>query len=285
MNMRKLIYAATLLVFVACGSKVDQPINLNVMTFNMRYDNPQDSLNSWQYRRDEVVEELTAHDIDICGAQELLIHQLNDLKESLTGYACVGVGRLDGVEAGEHSALFFKKDRFEVVETGNFWLSETPEVAGSKGWDGACERIATWAILKEIGSGRELFCINTHLDHVGQVAREQGVSLLLDRTRTLSRGLPVMITGDFNADPASSVITHVTRNGEFSHAKERAAEVRGTAWSFSDFGRLPETERQLIDYIFVNDAFTVSEYEVLPNRLNNQYVSDHAPVMAKITFK
>ena len=209
-----------LLLLTACGP---QPkAELNVMTFNMRYDNPHDSANNWQFRRDRVARVIESQSIDIFGAQELLINQLNDLKGLLPGYAEVGVGRDDGAEAGEFNPVFYRADRFELLDWGTFWLSETPEQAGSKGWDGACNRLATWTVLRDC-DGRELFFINTHLDHVGETARREGVSLLLERIARLSAGRPVVLTGDFNAEPESAVIAHVTESGLLHHTRDAAA--------------------------------------------------------------
>jgi endonuclease/exonuclease/phosphatase family metal-dependent hydrolase len=267
---------------IAC---TNMPVDLNVMTFNIRYDNPEDSLNNWQYRKDIAAKVIMMNDIDILGTQEVLVNQLNDLKARLTDYQAIGVGREDGKEKGEYSAIFYKKSRFEEVESGWFWLSETPEVAGSKGWDGACERIATWAILKEKESKKKVFFINTHLDHVGKVARQEGVTLLLNRTKELSKGLPVIITGDFNSQPDSEVFKHITESGEFMDSRLIALEVSGSSGTFHAFGKIPAEKRDFIDYIFFTNEFIVNSYEVLPEKLDNTYISDHMPVMAKLLLK
>ena len=266
--MKRLIYLLAAVAFTACGSAT----SLSVMTFNMRYDNPEDGQNNWRFRRER---------IDVLGTQELLSNQFDDLSGLLTGYQGVGVGRLDGAESGEYCAVFFRKDRFTLLDSGTFWLSETPEVVGSLGWDGACERIATWVVLRD-RDGRELFFIDTHLDHVGQVARDEGVSLLMKRIETLSGGRPVILTGDFNSEPGSSVVAHVQKHGVLRDAKAIAAQRSGTDWSFSDFGQIPEAERPLLDYIFVSGDIEAVRYEVLPDTFDGGYVSDHAPVMAVV---
>lgn len=278
--MKRLIYLLAAVAFTACGSAT----TLNVMTFNMRYDNPEDGDNNWRFRRERVAEVIKAQDVDILGTQELLSNQFDDLSGLLTGYEGVGVGRLDGAESGEYCAIFFKKDRFTLLDSGTFWLSETPEVVGSLGWDGACERIATWVVLRD-KNGQELFFIDTHLDHVGQVARDEGVSLLMQRIETLRGGRPVILTGDFNSEPGSSVVAHVQKDGVLRDSKAIAAQKAGPDWSFSDFGQIPEAERPLLDYIFVSGQIEAARYEVLPDTLDGGYVSDHAPVMAvlKIT--
>ena len=284
--MKKLLYLFFALIFVSCSN--EQPIELNVMTFNIRYDNPGDSLNSWQYRKDIAAQAVKDHNIDILGTQEVLVNQMNDLKSSLSEYDGLGVGRIDGKEAGEYNSIFYKKDRFSEVESGYFWLSETPEIAGSKGWDGACERLATWIILKENKSGKQIFAINTHLDHVGKVARQEGVTLLLQRISELSKGLPVVLTGDFNAEPESDVIKHVTSTdtpGYLIDSKSIAKEAKGTDWTFHDFGRYPMERRERIDFIFVNDKVDVDSYEVLPDKVGDVFLSDHTPIVTHLLVK
>ena len=275
--MKRLIYLLAAVAFTACGSAT----SLSVMTFNMRYDNPEDGQNNWRFRRERIAGVIKAQEVDVLGTQELLSNQFNDLSGLLTGYQGVGVGRLDGAESGEYCAVFFRKDRFTLLDSGTFWLSETPEVVGSLGWDGACERIATWVVLRD-RDGRELFFIDTHLAHVGQVARDEGVSLLMKRIETLSGGRPVILTGDFNSEPGSSVVAHVQKDGVLRDAKAIAAQRSGTDWSFSDFGQIPEAERPLLDYIFVSGDIEAVRYEVLPDIFDGGYVSDHAPVMAVV---
>ena len=272
-----MIYLLAAVAFTACGSAT----SLSVMTFTMRYDNPEDGQNNWRFRRERIAGVIKAQEVDVLGTQELLSNQFNDLSGLLTGYQGVGVGRLDGAESGEYCAVFFRKDRFTLLDSGTFWLSETPEVVGSLGWDGACERIATWVVLRD-RDGRELFFIDTHLDHVGQVARDEGVSLLMKRIETLSGGRPVILTGDFNSEPGSSVVAHVQKDGVLHDAKAIAAQRSGTDWSFSDFGQIPEAERPLLDYIFVSGDIEAVRYEVLPDTFDGGYVSDHAPVMAVV---
>lgn len=285
MKRSLILWAASLplLFLTACGGHEEAAPELNVLSFNMRYDNPEDGENNWRYRRERVARVIAANDVDLFGAQELLVGQLNDLKGLLPGYAEVGVGREDGAEAGEFNPVFYRADRFELLDWGTFWLSETPEVAGSKGWDAACERLATWTVLRD-RDGRELFFINTHLDHMGEVARREGVSLLLGRIDSLSGGRPVVLTGDFNATPDSEVIAHVVADGRLRHTRDVADVREGASWSFADYGSIPEADRQLIDYVFVNDGLDVPMYRVLPDTLDGGYLSDHAPVLVKLQY-
>ena len=272
----------------SCGQVKQQasaPEPVNVMSFNIRYDNPEDSLDNWQYRKDRAANAIRFYDVDILGTQEVLHNQLEDLKQRLPEYGVIGVGREDGKEKGEYSALWYKKDRFNLLDSGYFWLSETPEVAGSKGWDGACERIASWAKLQDKVSGKEFFALNTHLDHVGVAARREGISLMLDKVNELSGNLPVVVTGDFNASPESDVIKHVTDPSNPEHltdARQASAIVYGPAWSFHDFGKIPYDKRPLIDYVFVRNGLKVLRYGVLAETENNAFLSDHAPILVTV---
>ncbi|MDR1884068.1 MAG: endonuclease/exonuclease/phosphatase family protein [Prevotella sp.] len=279
------LFVATLLL---ASCKESKPVDLNVMSFNIRYDNQGDSLNSWQYRKDVAAQIIKEQNTDIAGTQEMLMNQLNDLKADLPGYNAIGAGRQDGKEKGEYNAILYRKDRFKEIESGYFWLSETPEAVGSKGWDGACERIATWAILEDISSEKRVFFINTHLDHVGKVARREGVALLLDQTGKLSRGLPVILTGDFNATPDSDVIKRVTdplNPNRLTHAKDVAIVKSGTDWTFHGFGKVPSECRRFIDYIFVKPNIKVLKHTVIPEELNGKFISDHSVVTAQIVIE
>ncbi|MDE6569700.1 MAG: endonuclease/exonuclease/phosphatase family protein [Alistipes sp.] len=274
-----------LCVVVACAScgTAAAPDDLTVMTLNMRYDNSEDGADNWQFRRDRIGRLIRSEQVDLLGTQELLCNQFDDLQSRLSDYTAVGVGREDGARAGEFNAVFFRTDRFALLDSGTFWLSETPEIAGSKGWDGACERLATWVVLRDKGD-REFLFINTHLDHVGETARREGVALLLQRIAVLSGGRPVLLTGDFNAEPQSTVIAHVLRDNTLHSAWHSAAERHGSEWSFSDFGALPEAERPLIDFIFYGEGLTCDYCRILPDVYDDGYLSDHAPVEASFRF-
>lgn len=285
--MKKLIYLLlpSLLFISSCKTK---PLDLNVMTFNIRLDVPSDSLNSWQYRKDNAAEMVRMNDVDILGMQEVLFNQMNDLKERLPQYTAIGVGREDGADKGEFSPIFYKKDRFSAIESGTFWVSETPEVAGSKGWDASYIRVATWAILKEKTTGKEIFAINTHLDNDGSIARKEGGNLLLKKAEELGKGLPIVLTGDFNDTPQSEAIKNITDASKANHlidSKTVALKTSGTDWTFHNFGRLAESERPLIDYIFVSKQIKVQDYAVLPDTLNGTFVSDHKPVLSKLIIE
>ncbi|MCL1938580.1 MAG: endonuclease/exonuclease/phosphatase family protein [Candidatus Azobacteroides sp.] len=283
MNKKKFFYILLMaLAFASCNSK---PLELNVMSFNIRYDNPEDSLNNWQYRKEIAAQTIQDQNTDVVGIQEALVNQLNDFKWLLSDYNSIGVGREDGVEKGEYSAILYQRERFKEIKSGYFWLSETPDRAGSRGWDGACERIATWAIFMEKKTKKQFFFINTHLDHVGKQARREGVNLLLSQTKRLSEGLPVIITGDFNASPESEVIQPIIESDEWMHTRDIAESKEGPQWTFHGFGRVPEEKREFIDYVFVSKGIKTMEHKVLPAKQNDRYISDHSVVYTRLKIR
>lgn len=269
----------------AYGQGAPSPVKMNVMSFNIRYDNPEDGLNNWQHRKERVANAIRFYDADVLGMQEVLHHQLEELKTRLPEYGSIGVGREDGKERGEYSPLFYKKERFTLIVSGYFWLSENPAAVGSKGWDGACERIASWAKLKDNASGKELFALNTHFDHVGVVARRESVNLILAKVKELSKGVPVVVTGDFNADPQSDVVRSLTDASNKLHLTDSrtvAPLVYGPAWSFHDFNKIPYARRPLIDYVFIGNGTKATRYGVLAETENEALLSDHTPILITI---
>lgn len=284
---KNLLFFLTLVLLFITGCNQSTPLSLKVMTFNIRYDNPADGDNNWKFRKDAAFAMIQEQDCDLIGTQEVLANQLADFNAALPTYDYVGIGREDGVDQGEYSAIFFKKDRFNVMNKGNFMLSETPDIFGSKGWDGACERIASWARLQDKSTGKEIFFINTHLDHVGIQARREGVNLIQDKAFELAQGASIILTGDFNAEPESDVIQNVVNTNKAHYlidTRTTAKEVKGTPWTFHDFDRLPINKREYIDYIFVSPTAKTTIYEVLPMDYNNKLVSDHSPVIAEVIF-
>lgn len=277
--MKKLLFLLTLTAAVSCNT----PQELAVMTLNMRYDNPEDGMNNWRFRRERIAGLIRSEAVDLLGTQEVLANQFDDLQALLPGYRAVGVGREDGARAGEFNAVFFRSDRFELLDSGVFWLSEEPETPGSKGWDGACERLATWTVLRD-KSGRELLFINTHLDHVGEQARREGVALLLRRIETLRDGRPVILTAISTPNPRRRSSRTWWPTEPCAALGTRQPERHGTAWSFSDFGQLPEEERPLIDYVFCGGGLEVRSCSILPDTLGGGYLSDHAPVEARLKY-
>jgi len=243
------------------AAKQPKTIPFNVMTFNIRYNNPADGENAWPNRKDMVASMIRFHGADLLGVQEALRDQVDDLAKRLPEYKWFGVGRDDGHDAGEFSAIFYRKYRFRVLDSGTFWLSKTPETMGSIGWDAACVRIVTWGKFKDRRSGKEFFHFNIHFDHRGQVARENSAKLLLKRVNKIAGKSPVIVTGDFNFDRSSPLYKIITGNQGSKSPRLKDAQFcckqahHGPDWSFNGFGK-PEAEHK-IDFIFVNDGINL----------------------------
>ncbi|WP_320111250.1 endonuclease/exonuclease/phosphatase family protein [Draconibacterium orientale] len=286
--MKQLLYIGILFItIVACSCSNTQQTELKVMSFNIRYDNPEDSIQGWNFRKDNVVKMIRFHDVDIIGMQEVLHNQLMDLKERLPQYDFVGVAREDGKEDGEYSPVFYRKDKYRKVDGGTFWLSETPE-APSFGWDAACRRITTWVILKEQNSNKEIAFFNTHFDHVGKVARKKSAALLLTQVQQLAENRAVIVTGDFNVTRDSETIKIMTDpTGEFSlnNCNELAELTYGPDWTFHDFGSIPYSKRQMIDFVFSSQSGGIEKYAVLSEDIDGVYLSDHCPVFVQLGIK
>ena len=256
------------------------------MSFNIRYDNPKDGKQNWHHRKENVVRMINFYELDIIGMQEVLVNQLTYLKDKLPQYKSVGVGREDGKEKGEFAPIFYRKDRFEELKNGTFWLSETPNKV-SKGWDAALERIATWAILRDKVTGKKFVFMNTHFDHRGVKARVESAKLLKQKSIELAKDLPLILTGDFNLVPESEGIqTLLNPKGPNAliNTNEIAEYSYGPDWTTCGFDNRPFEDRKIIDYIFVRDIKKVYKYAVFAEMLNDIYLSDHCPVFAQIAL-
>lgn len=283
MNKYLSIVLLQLLIFssFSCDQKRDP---INSMSFNIRYDNPKDGIQNWHHRKENIVRMINFYDLDIIGMQEVLVNQLNYLKTQLGQYHTVGIGREDGKEKGEFSPIFFKASRYEEIKSGTFWLSETPEKV-SKGWDADLERIATWAVLKDKTTGKELIFMNTHFDHIGKQARIESAKLLKQKAIELAGDLPLILTGDFNLPPESDGIkTIIEPDGDNTlvNSSSIAKYSYGPDWTTCGFDNRPFDNRKVIDYIFVKNVEKVNKYAVFSEMLNDIYLSDHCPIFAQI---
>lgn len=296
---QKLLAALIVAIIIAgCGnsesrnesredSSVIEPVR--VMSFNIRYDNPDDGPDAWPNRKEFVASTILFHKSDIVGIQEGLIHQLNELDGYLEGFDRVGVGRDDGEEAGEFSAIYYRTDRFEPIKTETFWLSETPDVAGSKSWDAAITRIVTWVYFKDKVNNTNFYAFNTHFDHRGSEARANSAKLIVQKIEEIAGNEPVVLTGDFNTTDDRepySILTETERDGSdlvlydgFYHSENGH---HGPASTSNGFEEIRPGRR--IDYIFVNDSFNVMYHGSLTDVKEGHFPSDHLPVLAEIVL-
>lgn len=263
--------------------KAQASSELMVMSYNIRYDNPDDGINAWPNRKDHVAEMMTdIYNADVIGVQEALKHQLDELQERMPGYSWVGVGRDDGKDQGEFSPIFYNTDRFDLMATNTFWLSETPDRPGSRSWDAAITRIATWARLSDQESGREFYVINTHFDHRGDVARVESARLITEFIEGLDEDVPVLLTGDFNVTEESEAYAVLADSPILNDARYLSEEGHeGPTASFSDWESL-QPEESRIDYIFVNNHVAVLSHKIADDRYEGRFPSDHLPVIASV---
>ncbi|WP_300439435.1 endonuclease/exonuclease/phosphatase family protein [Christiangramia sp.] len=258
-----------------------QSQEMKLMTYNIKYANENDGENSWSKRKDWITSQVQFYEPDIMGVQEAVKSQLDHFTENVETYKVLGVGR-EGGDQGEFSAILYKDEQFEVLESDTFWLSETPDKT-SKGWDADFKRICTYALFQNKESGKKFFVFNTHFDHVGDEARLESAKLIIKKIEELNKeGLPIFLMGDFNLEPETDGIA-IIRNA-LDDSKTEAEFTFGPNGTFNGYN-FSEPAKRRIDYIFVNDKVKVKKYAVLTDSKDLRYPSDHFPVMIMATLK
>ncbi|MGD1319142.1 endonuclease/exonuclease/phosphatase family protein [Chryseobacterium sp. 2R14A] len=256
--------------------------NLKVMSFNIRLNVDSDKENSWTNRKQDALDLLTYYHPDYFGVQEALPEQMKDIKNGLKNYDYVGVGREDGKEKGEFSAIFYDTEKLQIVKSGTFWLSETPEKP-SKGWDAALNRICSWAIFKEKESKKEFLAMNIHFDHIGNVARVKSSDLILKKAKELNpKNLPMTLTGDFNLTEDTEPVQILSKSLDDTFYKSETKHY-GPVGTFTGFN-VTEVPKERIDYIFVKGFKIKSHRHINDRRENLLYPSDHFPVLTELQF-
>jgi len=258
-------------------SKKETPFN--IITYNIRMNTPDDGVNAWPLRKEKVISLLNFHKADIFNVQEALPEQMDDLTTLMPEFDHVGVGRDDGKRAGEHMAIFFRISRFVKLSVGMFWLSETPGKPGF-GWDAACNRTCTWIKLRDKITKKSFLVLDTHLDHRGMKAREEGVTLILNRIPEINmENLPLIFTGDFNLVKESGPVQAIL--GVLHDARDKSITPpygpEGTSGGFA-----VREKSRTIDFIFINQKVTVLRHGVLSDSFGMFYPSDHLPVLAEV---
>lgn len=262
---------------------------LTVMSFNIRYGTARDGEDAWEYRRDAVIELIDSSRVDVLGVQEALHFQLEEIAEALPRYRRIGVGRDDGVEAGEYSAILINSSRLEVVDEGTFWFSDTPDVPGSTSWGNDIPRICTWARLGDIESGRSFSVYNVHWDHLSQPSRERAAELLIERVgRRGGPADPVIVTGDFNAGESNPAFRYLLESvgaraigmfDTFRAVHPDAVDV-GT---FNGFEGTVTGEK--IDAVLASEHWAILASRIVHTSDQGRYPSDHFPVLATLALR
>lgn len=281
---------AALLIFASCRNTYREDAVIRTISYNIKFDDKSDTVNSWDQRKEQVINLISFYDPDFLGTQEALLHQLEDLENGLDNIDWIGVGRTDGKSEGEFSALFYDTEEYELVANSDstIWLSETPSEP-SKSWDAALPRILTWGKFRSKNSGKEFYVFNTHFDHIGDTAREESARLIVNTINKVANNLPVVLTGDFNAVEDSQPYRNLTNPP--SGLKDAFYETKyphvGPLFSYEGFNVLSgdEDSRRRIDYIFANDKVEVQRHAFISDFRSARYPSDHLPVLADMEFK
>lgn len=257
--------------------------DLKVMTYNVRYALAPDGDNAWPHRKEIAASVIAQYKPDVVGLQECLEMQATYFADALPDYAWFGVGR-DEDGKGEMTAVFYRKDALDPLAQGHFWLSETPQKPGVKGWDAVCPRMASWAKFRAKDSGNEFLYLNTHLDHMGKVARVKGAELIAERLKELAPGLSAIVTGDFNYPAGEGGPWAALTQGGFQDAWLAADKRIGPTQTFGGFQPPKDENGARIDWILVRGFAGVPEAETVLFNREGQYPSDHYPVTARLRF-
>lgn len=278
--MKKIII--TLSLILSIGFSFAQ--QMNVATFNIRMKTDGDVGNLWQDRYTHLTDLIKFHEFEIFGVQEAFKEQLNDMSSKLPNFKYIGVGRDDGADKGEHSSIFYDTRRFEVGESGTFWLSATDTKTPNKGWDAALPRICTWGIFKDKKNGKKFIFMNTHFDHVGVEARKESAKLILTKAKELAKNLPLILTGDFNIDENNEAYFTLSKSGVVEDTYDLAEIVYEPNSSFNSWGKSIK-EKGRIDHIFITKPFKVHKYGILTDTYMGKFPSDHFPVYVELNWK
>lgn len=257
--------------------------SLRVMSYNIRYNNPDDGVNAWPHRKERVASVIRFHRADVAGLQEALEGQIRDLEKRLPGYSWLGVGRQGGEEGGEYNPIFYRTDRFDVLDHDTFWLSKTPDVPGSKSWDSALPRIVTWARFRDRTTGASFFHFNTHFDHRGEQARKESARILAQNMEEIAGAVPAVVTGDFNVEDDSEVYQILTESLRDARLASKQPP-HGPEATFFGFEVVDRPGRR-IDYVFTKNGVAVRRFGTLTDQLRGRYPSDHLPVLAEVEIE
>lgn len=250
------------------------------ISFNIRYDAQNDAANKWDNRKSELAKMINYYHPDIIGLQEGLNHQLTYLKINLPNYAMIGVGRDDGNNKGEFTAIFYDTLKYKLLEQSTFWLSETEDVV-SVGWDAALPRICTYGLFLNKKTKEQLYVFNAHFDHIGNQSRIMSAKLILQKINKINgTKYPIVVMGDFNSEPTNEPIKILNAKLNDSGGSSKI-NIYGPVGTFNDFEKDKLVEGR-IDYIFTKDLQVIKYRHVDDKMKNNNYISDHYPVLVEV---
>lgn len=283
LRLASVVFAIGMLVPAVFAQELIEP-SLRVMSFNIRYNNPNDGANAWPKRVSLVESVIRYHEADIIGLQEALPEQIEDLTKMLPDFDYIGVGR-EANGRGEFSAIFYRRSRMQVLDEGTFWLSATPDEP-SKGWDASLNRIVTWGRFEDLYTGKTFYHFNTHFDHRGQLARKNSSELLIRRIeRENMEQDPVLVTGDFNATPEDEpilVLTDPNQPMRLTDGMDASVSApHGPRGTWTGWETAGDPDRR-IDYVFVRHDVTVLRYAHISDSWAGRFPSDHLPVLAEV---
>jgi endonuclease/exonuclease/phosphatase family metal-dependent hydrolase len=279
----KTLFSSLLIAFTLIALPVFGQVEIKIMSYNIRLDVKSDGDNQWDKRKERVATMLNYYEADFIGLQEVLHHQKEYLTANLPKYSVTGVGRDDGKQAGEYSCIYYRNDKYQLLETATFWLSSTPDEP-SKGWDAALNRVCTYGLFKNKKTKQKIWVFNTHFDHVGKTARLESAKLIFQKINQINqKGFPVILSGDFNSKPEEAPAQYL--QSEMQNSREKSLIVHGNADTWNAF-RFNEKPNGCIDYIFLNpnNKLTALKFATITDSYEMKYPSDHFPILATLSL-
>lgn len=278
--MRRVTFVILIFIFFSASCFAQE---LTVMSFNIRYSNNHDGINGWKFRKQWIADFVDFQDTDIVGFQEVMDDMYPELQSLMPGYSSIHMPSDTGKPNGEYEAvsIFYKKENLKLLDSGTFWLSETPEKP-SKGWDAICNRICTWGKFQHSNSGKTFYLFNTHLSHVGENARRNASQVILDKIKNIAKGQPVVLCGDFNTKPDSPTYNYIT--SALIDSRKIAKKVYAPNYTGTPF-EWPVKDNNIIDYIFINDKLEVAKFAAYAEQRLHTKISDHLPLLVNLKIK
>lgn len=281
--MIRRFFIAIALLFTTGSVMAQLPIK--VMSLNIRYSNDKDGINRWDNRKAWMCDFINFSDVDVFGSQEVRHSQLTYMVEALYDYNYYGEGR-DGGSKGEYCPIFYKSKKYKLLDKGVFWLSETPDVIASVGWDASLPRLATWVKLRDKETKKEFFFFNTHFDHQGEETQPQSSLLMKAKMKEIAGDIPCFLTGDFNMKPISKGYSNITSGKDaLNDSYKETKRKYGTFYTFNGFDPDPDQKKTRIDYVFFTKGVTIEKYHVVDSQRGPRFMTDHYPVIVDAIIK